>query len=98
MATLLHIDSSINGDASVSREVTRTFREAWEASHPGGSVIYRDLDAAPVPHLASATHAAAAVPEEERTPEQRAAHALREELTGEFEAADAVLIGAPLYN
>ncbi|GAA3884695.1 FMN-dependent NADH-azoreductase [Streptomyces sedi] len=98
MATLLHIDSSLNGDASVSREVTRTFREAWEEAHPGGTVRYRDLDAEPVPHLSADGHVAASIPAEERTPSQRAALELREELTSEFEAADAVVIGAPLYN
>ncbi|RMI36817.1 FMN-dependent NADH-azoreductase [Streptomyces triticirhizae] len=98
MATLLHIDSSLNGDASVSREVTRTFRESWQAAHPEGTVIHRDLNADPVPHLTAAGHLAPNLAPEERTEEQRAAYALRDALTSEFEAADAVVIGAPLYN
>ncbi|UED85493.1 FMN-dependent NADH-azoreductase [Streptomyces profundus] len=98
MATLLHIDSSLNGENSVSREVTRTFRETWEKQHPRGTVIYRDLDAEPLPHLTRVSHYAAAVPAEERTPEQRSAFAERERLIVELESADAVVIGAPLYN
>ncbi|MDT0307089.1 NAD(P)H-dependent oxidoreductase [Streptomyces sp. DSM 44917] len=98
MATLLHIDSSLNGDASVSREVTRTFREAWEELHPGGTVIYRDLAADPLPHLSGLAYHAQSVPDAEQTPEQRAAFAPRLEVAAEVERADAVLIGAPLYN
>jgi FMN-dependent NADH-azoreductase len=98
MATLLHLDSSLNGDNSVSRAVTRTFREAWEEQHPGGTVIYRDLAAQPLPHLTGLAYHTQSVPVEQRTPEQVEAFALREELTRELESADAVLIGAPLYN
>lgn len=98
MATLLHIDTSINGEASVSRAVAASFREAWEAEHPDGTVIYRDLAAHPVPHLDSATLGADGIPAEELSPELAASVALREELVSELEGADAVLIGAPLYN
>ncbi|WP_052847531.1 FMN-dependent NADH-azoreductase [Streptomyces avicenniae] len=98
MATLLHIDSSLNGDASVSRAVTRTFREAWEEQHPEGEVVYRDLAAAPLPHLTGIAYHTQNVPVGERSAEQTAAFALREELTAELESADAVLLGAPLYN
>ncbi|MBH5335992.1 NAD(P)H-dependent oxidoreductase [Streptomyces pactum] len=99
MPTLLHIDSSFApAELSASRSVTATFREAWEAQHPDGTVIYRDLAAAPVPHLDGAAAAAGFVPPAEHTDEQRAAFALREELTRELESADVVLIGAPMYN
>jgi FMN-dependent NADH-azoreductase len=98
MATLLHIDSSINGDQSVSRAVTQTFRQAWLEQHPEGTVIYRDLAAEPLPHLSGEAYNPQWVAPEHRTEEQRAAFALREELTSELESADAVLIGAPLYN
>jgi FMN-dependent NADH-azoreductase len=98
MATLLHIDSSLKGDASVSRAVTQTFRGAWEEQHPDGTVIYRDLAANPVPHLTGEAYRPQWIAAEERTPEQQAAFALREELTSELESADAVILGAPLYN
>ncbi|GAA2052147.1 NAD(P)H-dependent oxidoreductase [Streptomyces carpaticus] len=98
MPTLLHIDSSLNGDNSVSREVTKTFRDAWLAQHPDGEVIYRDLSAQPLPHIDAVSYYAPNVPAEDRTPEQQASYALRDELAKELEAADAVVIGAPLYN
>ncbi|WP_432745603.1 NAD(P)H-dependent oxidoreductase [Streptomyces sp. JH002] len=98
MPTLLHIDSSLNGDNSVSREVTKTFREEWLAHHPDGKVIYRDLAAEPLPHTTAISHYAPNVDAGDRTPEQQAAYALRDELAKELEEADAVVLGAPLYN
>ncbi|MFE9391012.1 FMN-dependent NADH-azoreductase [Streptomyces sp. NPDC006784] len=99
MATLLHLDASVFPDGgSVSRSVTASFREAWQAQHPDGQVIYRDLNADPVPHLEGLGAGAGFTPPADRTAEQAAAFALREQLIGELEAADAVLIGAPMYN
>ncbi|PWI41185.1 NAD(P)H-dependent oxidoreductase [Streptomyces sp. ICBB 8177] len=98
MATLLHIDSSLNGDNSASRAVTATFRKEWEAQHPGGTVIYRDLAAEPLPHLDTAAASAGFADPATHTPEQAEAFALRVKLAEELEQADAVLIGAPMYN
>jgi FMN-dependent NADH-azoreductase len=99
MATLLHIDSSVfPGEASSSRSVTTTFRKVWEEQHPQGAVIYRDLAAHPVPHITAAAWAAGYTAPAERTPEQSAAFAARVKLIDELEQADAVLIGAPMYN
>ncbi|MDT0545462.1 FMN-dependent NADH-azoreductase [Streptomyces lonegramiae] len=99
MPTLLHIDSSLfPADASTSRAVTATFRKEWEAQHPDGTVIYRDLAATPLPHLDGLAAAAAFTPAEQRTPELKAAYALRDTLASELEQADTVVIGAPMYN
>ncbi|WP_181803824.1 FMN-dependent NADH-azoreductase [Streptomyces shenzhenensis] len=99
MATLLHIDSSLLPDgASSSRAVTDAFRTAWLAQHPGGTVVYRDLAADPVPHLTAAAHTAGFADPATHTPEQAAAFAARLKLIEELEQADAVLIGAPMYN
>jgi FMN-dependent NADH-azoreductase len=87
MPTLLHIDSSIwPAEASASRDVASSFRKEWEAQHPGGTVIYRDLTAEPVPHIDAAHYMGGAE------------HPLRGELATELEQADAVLISAPMYN
>ncbi|NMI54430.1 FMN-dependent NADH-azoreductase [Streptomyces sp. RLA2-12] len=99
MATLLHIDSSVfPGEASSSRSVTDAFRRAWEEQHPQGTVIYRDLAAAPVPHITADAWSAGYAAPREHTPEQSAAFAARVKLIEELEQADAVLIGAPMYN
>ncbi|MFI6444811.1 FMN-dependent NADH-azoreductase [Kitasatospora sp. NPDC050543] len=98
MPVLLHIDSSPFAESSVSREVSAAFRAAWQAQHPDGTVIHRDLAAEPLPHLDAAGISAAFVPADQRSPEQAAALALREQLFTELEQADAVVIGAPMYN
>ncbi|MFI6336083.1 FMN-dependent NADH-azoreductase [Streptomyces sp. NPDC050535] len=99
MATLLHIDSSVfPGPASASRAVTDAFRKAWEEQHPEGTVIYRDLAANPVPHITAAAHSAGFAAPDAHTPEQAAAFAARVVLIEELERADAILIGAPMYN
>ena len=45
--TVLHIDSSINGDSSASRALTRSITDRLESSR----IVYRDLAAEPLPHL-----------------------------------------------
>lgn len=99
MATLLHIDSSLfPGEASASRAVTDAFRKAWQEQHPSGTVIYRDLAVNPVPHITAAAHTAGFADPASHTPEQAADFAERVKLIEEVERADAVLIGAPMYN
>ncbi|MFF4322941.1 FMN-dependent NADH-azoreductase [Streptomyces sp. NPDC001568] len=99
MATLLHLDSSLfPGTASASRAVTDAFRKAWEEENPQGTVIYRDLSADPVPHLDGLAASAGFADPHTHSPEQAAAFATRLQLIAELEQADAVLIGAPMYN
>ncbi|MEU8716829.1 MULTISPECIES: NAD(P)H-dependent oxidoreductase [unclassified Streptomyces] len=99
MATLLHIDSSLlPGGASASRAVTEAFRAAWQEQHPGGTVVYRDLAADPVPHITADSHTAGFADPAAHTPGQAAAFAERVRLIEELEQADAILIGAPMYN
>ena len=98
MSHLLHIDSSVQGDRSVSRGLSARTAQRWRATHPGGTVSYRDLAAQPIPHLDAATGTARLVPAEARTPEQETSFALSVELVGEIKAADTVVLGLPLYN
>lgn len=99
MATLLHLDSALWPEQnSASRAVTAAFRQAWEAQHPDGTVIYRDLNADPIPHLDTLTASAAFSAPADHTPEQAAAFAEQLKLIEELESADVVLIGAPMYN
>ncbi|KRD04672.1 MULTISPECIES: FMN-dependent NADH-azoreductase [unclassified Streptomyces] len=99
MATLLHLDSSLfSGDASSSRAVTAAFRRTWQEHHPEGTVIYRDLATNPVPHLTADAHTAGQTDPATHTPAQAAALAHRLTLIDELENADAILIGAPMYN
>jgi FMN-dependent NADH-azoreductase len=98
MAHLLHIDSSVQGDQSVSRRLSARAAERWLATHPGGTVTYRDFAADPLPHLDAATGLARMVPPDQRTPAQQASFALSAGLIDEIKRADAIVLGLPLYN
>ena len=49
--TILHIDSSISGESSASRQLTKSLVNQLKTSQGGGQVVYRDLAANPLPHL-----------------------------------------------
>ncbi len=98
MPNLLHIDSSVQGDASTSRALTARAANAWRAANPGGTVTYRDLAATPPPHMTSETGTAFMVAPEQQTPAQAATYALGLELAAEVTAADAIVLGMGLYN
>ena len=49
--TILHIDSSITGDASVSRQLSSSIVERLKRERPVADVVRRDLFASPVDHL-----------------------------------------------
>ncbi|MBA3510350.1 NAD(P)H-dependent oxidoreductase [Sphingomonas sp.] len=53
--TILHIDSSINGDNSASRAISRSILEQLRSTSPQPRVIRRDLVAQPLPHLTMAS-------------------------------------------
>jgi FMN-dependent NADH-azoreductase len=85
---LLHIDSSILGEGSASRAVTREVVARWRAAVPGLEVQYLDLGSEPLPHLSGGSLAKA-----DEIDAARDARTL-----ADFKAADVVVIGAPMYN
>jgi FMN-dependent NADH-azoreductase len=98
MSHLLHIDSSVQGERSVSRRLTARAADRWRVAHPGGTVTHRDLSTSPIPHLDAATGLARMVTAEQRTAAQNVSFALSVELIDEIKQADTVLLGLPLYN
>jgi FMN-dependent NADH-azoreductase len=98
MAHLLHIDSSVQGDLSVSRALTARAAKIWRAANPGGTTTYRDLGAEPLPHFTHETGRARMVPAEQRTPAEAASWALTEQVVGEVLDADTIIFGLPIYN
>jgi len=85
---LLHIDSSIQGEGSVSRELTREIVARWVAERPDTEVTYLDLAAQELPHLSQKSLVRA-----DELEAARNAAALEQFLT-----ADVIVIGAPVYN
>ncbi|MFK8333276.1 FMN-dependent NADH-azoreductase [Pseudomonas sp. BJa5] len=95
---LLHIDSSILGDNSASRQLSRSVVDAWKAADPSVEVVYRDLAADAISHFSAATLVAAGTPEAMRDAAQQHEAQLSSETLQEFLEADAVVIAAPMYN
>lgn len=98
MRTLLQIDSSPRLERSHSRQLTAHFAGLWRRAHPDGAVIHRELGLIPVPLISEDWIAAAFSKPVDRTPAQRAAIAVSDELIDELMAADELVIGAPMYN
>ncbi|AMZ70274.1 MULTISPECIES: FMN-dependent NADH-azoreductase [Pseudomonas] len=95
---LLHIDSSILGDNSASRQLSRQVVEAWKAAEPGITVTYRDLAADAISHFSAQTLVAAGTSAELRDAALKYEADLSTETMAEFQAADALVIAAPMYN
>ena len=49
--TILHIDSSINGENSASRAISRSIVDQLTQSSPARALVTRDLVSDPLPHL-----------------------------------------------
>jgi FMN-dependent NADH-azoreductase len=98
MPTLLHIDSSPLYGRSVSRQLTGAFVTQWKSSHPGGTVVHRDLYATPLLPITSEWVGAVYTPEEARTPQQKELLALSDSLLAELEQADEYVFGVPMHN
>jgi FMN-dependent NADH-azoreductase len=93
---LLHIDSSVLGPHSVSRQVSAAIVDRLRLETPNLAITYRDLSSTPLAHL-SGSHLAAAqgAPAEAALAQDLAAG---QAVLEEFLAADIVVLGAPMYN
>ena len=97
MTKLLHIDSSVLGPHSVSRQLSAAIVERLRKATPALEVTHRDLTAAPLAHLSGAHLAAmqgAVNPDATLQQEIATSGAV----LAEFLAADTVVLGAPMYN
>lgn len=95
---LLHIDSSILGDNSASRQLSQRVVQAWKAAEPQAEITYRDLASDAISHFSAATLVAAGTSAELRDAAQQHEANLGAQALAEFLAADAVVIAAPMYN
>jgi FMN-dependent NADH-azoreductase len=97
MSTILHLNTSIRSSGSHSRTLSGEFL-AKLATKGRDIVIERDLAGKPLPHLDEATMGAFFTPADKRSPEQNQALQLSDALVAEVQAADIIVIGAPMYN
>jgi FMN-dependent NADH-azoreductase len=98
MPTLLDINSSPLGEASISRHLTHEFVESWKLAHPDGKVINRDLTTTSIPPVSGAWVGAVYSPEDKLTPAQRELLTLSDTLIAELQSADEYVFGVPMHN
>src|SRR5262245_40142379 len=96
MKTILQISSSLFGEHGQSSRLASSL--VRRLLGPSDHLIRRDLTAEPVPHLTAQRFAALTTAEAERTEEQRKVVAYSDQLVGELQAADVIVLGLPMYN
>jgi len=97
MTTILRIDSSIKGEASVSRKLLDRTQTRLTTTHPDAHVTTRDLSQG-VPQIDGSWIGAVFTPAADRSPAQAEIAAYSDALLDEVRAADILLIGLPVYN
>lgn len=94
---ILHIDSSITGTNSVSRELTAAVVENLKQANPEAQVDYLDLAVNAPSHL-SPVSIGFRTGQQASTEAERQENAISEALVSQFLAADVIVMGAPFYN
>jgi len=95
---ILQINSSARSTGSESTRLADAIVAKLQAANPGATVARRDLAATPHPVLDEAALQALFTPADQRTAEQAARVALDDALIAQVQAADVIVIGAPMYN
>jgi FMN-dependent NADH-azoreductase len=95
---ILQINSSVRGAASESTRVASAIVARLTAANPAAQVSVRDLGANPTPVLDGVALGALFTPADQRSTEQAARVAVDDALIAEAQAADVIVIGAPMYN
>jgi FMN-dependent NADH-azoreductase len=95
---LLHVDSSVLGTHSVSRQLTAEVVAEWRKTHPHTTVDYLDLAVDAPNHFSADALGIKVGVQAEPTEAQRYENAVSERLVSQFLAADVIVVGAPLYN
>lgn len=94
---ILHLSTSAKQQGSISRELAADLLDALEQRHGKVEIVHRDLSAG-VPLIDADWVSANYTPAGERSEAQRDKLALSDELVAELDAADVLVIGAPIYN
>ena len=99
MTQLLVVETSPRGEHSVSRQMTRRFVDHWQASHPQGAVVIRDLVLTDELSFATGPWLQASfTPPAQHSPEMRQTLRLSDTLVAEVLAAEHIAIATPVYN
>jgi len=98
MPTILRVDASPRSERSLTRALADAFVDRWTSARPEDTVVGRDVGRAPPPAITEAWIAAAFADPGHRTPEQAERLALSDRLIDELEAADILVVAAPMHN
>ncbi len=98
MTTILQLNSSARTQGAQSTLLANELTAKLQQSNAGAKVVVRDLLADALPHLDEFVLGAFFTPAGKRTVEQTLIVAKSDALIAELQAADIVVIGAPLYN
>lgn len=98
MNTVLQINSSLGGNHAASTALADRLVAGLVSRTPGTVVVRRDLGHEPLPHFDAARLAALGKPAAERTPAEAAIVAEADAVIAEVQAADQLVIAAPMYN
>lgn len=95
---ILQINASARREAANSTRVADSITARLQATNPAASLTLRDLAVTPHPVLDEAALGALFTPAQKRSAEQAARVALDDALIAEVQAADAIVLGVPMYN
>lgn len=96
---ILHIDSSITQEASVSNQLTRNILKHLQQQYPDSTVVSRDVGVNPPAHLslpvcmAVRSQDLSGLTEQQKVEVQEIHRSIQE-----LKDADIIVIGAPMYN
>ena len=85
---LLHIDASITGDNSISKQLTSSLIEQFKKDQAELEIIHYNLDKDPIAHLSNQI----------LTGEAASEIGVSNKVMKDFQEADVIVIGAPMYN
>ena len=95
---ILQINGSARSEGANSTRLADDIVARLRAAKPGATLVLRDLARDPAPLIDEAALAALFTPAEQRTPDQAARVAASDALIAEVQAADAIVLGVPMYN
>ncbi|ABN78554.1 FMN-dependent NADH-azoreductase [Cereibacter sphaeroides] len=97
MTTILRIDSSIKGEAAVSRRLTQRILDRLLEAHPDATVVSRDL-AQGIRQIDGPWLGSVFTAPEQRTADQQEIARTADAVMAEVKEADILVIALPVYN
>lgn len=96
---ILHLDSSILGDSSATRQLGAAITAELARQSPDAVIVHHDLTEDPIPHLDGDIAAGfRALGDRQFDAHTLVEHARSEALVTEFLSSDVIVLGAPMYN